>query len=176
MADGIEYLDLGLEKFLQGVDHIDKTRVRVGVVGAAADRPSADGRLKMGEVAIINYFGSLAMNIPPRRFADRPLHTQTARDEAAKVARAAIEFGNIDAALDSAGEALAREMRDAVFHGEFRENAAKTVMKKGFDHPLLETGQLVEAIGHELVRGSGDTVDAGAASGDYEGFHVEGGE
>jgi hypothetical protein len=60
-------------------------------------------------------------------------------------------------------------MRDVILHGELEPNAPETIRKKGFDQPLIETSELLDAIGYQIVREGGGILAAGAASGDFEG-------
>lgn len=176
MSDDAIFIDLGLEKLMKSMKFLDKTVVEVGITGEAADKPTADGRLTIGQAAIIDHYGT--KTIPPRPFVTSVMNSPVAMPAAADIVSTALSFGNVDGALNRAGEKLAEEMRDAIYKGDrFVANAPATVAKKGFDHPLIDTSTLVDAIGHRLVRGSGDIVDAGAGSeGEYESYHVEGGE
>lgn len=148
-----QWIDMGMDRMFENFNTLDKSVVRAGVVGDAARRPSADGRLTMGEVALIVNFG--ARGIPPRDFIRSALHTPLAMKLAEDVIRTAISFGNTDAALNRAGDKLANEMKRSIEHGDFRPNEESTVRKKKSDDPLIDTRQLINAIGHELVRMTG---------------------
>lgn len=154
----VKWIDMGLDQILKNVKFLDETNVRVGIVGDAGERTAANGRITLGEVALINEFGSKAAGIPSRSFIRSALKTPKAKELAYNLAKTAITFGNVDNALHAAGEALAEVMRDKVLHGVPPPNAASTIAKKGFDHPLIETSELQDAIGYELVRSSGITV------------------
>ena len=84
-SDKVEWIDMGLEQFLKNVTHLDKTRVQVGVLGEAAARPSADGRLKMGEVAHIVNYGAKRAHIPPRDFIHNAKESPVAAQEGVRV-------------------------------------------------------------------------------------------
>jgi hypothetical protein len=170
----VEWIDMGLEELLPRMNLLDKSRVQVGIVGAAAERSSANGDLTMAELALIQELGT--ETIPPRPFIHPALHTTAAQEEAAKIAHAGVFFENLDLALDHAGERLAQQMRDTILHGHLEPNAPETVRRKGFDQPLIETTGLVDAIGYQIVREGGGVLGAGAAIGDFEEFTVEGGE
>jgi hypothetical protein len=156
MSDHAEWLDMGLERFLRSISYLEQTRVRIGVVGDAAARTASSGRITLGEAAIINEFGT--RDIPARPFVHSALHTPLARQLAVKIAQTAVTFGDVEAALHDAGQQLAHVVRDAIYHGEFTANAAATARKKGFDHPLIDTSELADAVGHELVRGGPDAI------------------
>ena len=174
--DRVVWVDLGWSRFLQGVTTLETSTVIAGVVGEAAQRPSADGRLKMVDVAIINEYGAPKAEIPARHFVASVKHTTIAEREGEHVVQTLVDFGNVDEALHQAGRALAHHMVDVVLRGVPPSNASSTIRKKGFDHPLIDSSGLVDAIGHEIVRGSGDTVAPAGEGGDYESFEVSGGE
>lgn len=175
ISERVAWIDLGWSRFLRGVTVLDHTTVHVGVVGDAANRPSTDGRLTMGEVAIINEYGAPKANIPPRHFVAGVKHTNIPEREGQFVVETLIGFGNVDEALHRAGRALAQHMVDAVLRGVPPPNTISTIKKKGFDHPLIDSSGLVQAIGHELVRFGGDTVAAAGEGGEYQSFSIEGG-
>lgn len=168
MATNVIYTDMGFAKLMRDLKTLDKTRLRVGVVGAEGGKPSSDGRLTIAEEAIINYFGSARMNIPARKFLDVPPHM--VEREMEKVVDAVLQFKDMGNALDEAGRKFAEYIRERILRGDFTPNQFRTIMKKGFDHPLMDTAGLLGAIGHELVRGGGDTVSGGAS--EYESFEV----
>lgn len=176
MNDGVEWVDLGLEEFMRGVRVLDQTKVRVGVVGPAASAPASSGRITIAEAALISEFGSRKAGIPGRHAISGTITPEQALKVGEDVARTVMSFGNVDGALDEAGRKLAEVIVDRILRGDFEPNATSTVKKKGFDHPLIDTSGLVNAVGHQLVRGSGDIVESGAAVGDFEAFEVGGDE
>lgn len=164
------FRDLGLDKVLQGLTTLDKSRVRVGVVGEAANRPSSDGRETLGEVAFWNEFGT--KTAPPRPFIHPTFHEESAREASIEVAQAILSFENTDQALGKAGEKIAQSMRDKIIRDELQpRNAARTIKRKGFDHPLFEVGGLQDAIGHEIVRGDGGEV--ASIAGELKEAHID---
>jgi hypothetical protein len=176
MPEGMTYDDLGLEIILKGFDKLDGTKVEIGVVGDNAERKSADGRLTMGEEAIINEFGSKNMHVPARHFISGTITAKDASDAATKVMEVASVGGDIDQALNQAGSKMAEKIRERIYRGDFKPNAPATIKKKGFDHPLMDTSRLADAINHRLVRGNGDAVDGGAGDDGYQAFEVGGDE
>jgi hypothetical protein len=176
LPKNVQYDDLGLEIILNGFDNLDGTKVEIGVVGDNADRKSADGRLTMGEEAIINEFGSKNMHVPARHFISGTITAKDASEAATKVMEVASVGGDIDQALNTAGSKMAEKIRERIYRGDFKPNAPATIKAKGFDHPLMDTSRLADAINHRLVRGNGDAVDSGAGDDDYQAFEVGGGE
>lgn len=52
--------------------------------------------------------------------------------------------------LDEAGREAAQDMKKTIDNFVPPRNAASTVRKKGFDHPLIETGEMKDAITYKL--------------------------
>ncbi len=175
----VVYRDFGMKRIFTAVQRAGLERLRVGVVGPKASEmsDSSGGRLTNEQVARINYYGTDDGHIPPRRFLLEPF--QNGRRKVTSIFRAGTQrlLGeSADLAMDWIGKQLAAMVRTAVEKepGVAPPNAPATILKKGFDHPLMWLGHLAEAISHRIVRGSGDVVEAGAAIGDYERFEVGG--
>ena len=188
MADKPEFKDLGLGKWLKRISDAGLARIRVGVVGAKAGEPSGDGRVTVAEAALINEYGAEAtlpsgvkIKIPERSFLRKPL---TQRNPA--VFKLMNEFtrkvvdneGTVDDAAHEAGKGLAEISKRAITSGIPPENTDETERKKGFNHPLIHTHALVDAISHRVVRENGDVLEDGASSADYDAleYSTEGGE
>lgn len=172
----VVWVDFGLEQFARGMRALDETRVRVGVVGPEADKPASSGRISVAEAALISEYGSRKAGIPARRAVSGTITADQAEHHGKKVVEALMSFGDTDRALDEAGGHLAELISARILRGDFDGNAASTVKKKGFDHPLIDTAGLVGAVGHQLVRGDGDLVEGGASEGGYQAFEISGGE
>ena len=159
-AGNVIWHDLGLNQFIKNMKVLDKTWVQVGIVGAQAEAPSGDGRLTLGEVAHINEFGSRAANIPARHFVQGTVTPFKANAEARQIMNGVMNFEDPTEALHEAGRRFAEEIRDRIYRGDFAANAAATVLRKGFDHPLMDTSRLADAVTHELVPdGEGDAEE-----------------
>lgn len=177
-GNGVIYKDLGLARVLKAVEDAGVTRVRVGVLGAAAEEPTSDGRLTVGDAAKINELGSDDGHVPARSFLREPLSQQNTlvfRLVTRMLQEAISGTASVEAGADKLGAELAQVSKNAVMTGIEPDNAASTVEKKGFNHPLIETERLYNAIGHEVVRESGDVLAGGSSAGDYQAFEVGGG-
>jgi hypothetical protein len=151
-----EWKDRGLAKFLRNIAYLEQTNVRAGIVGGAEDQPAGTGGMSVGEVALINEFGT--GHVPRRSFIRKAITTPKAHELARFLAESALyfnNFGNMDPAFHAAGEGLVEIMRQIVMEGSTKQNAPATVVRKGFDHPLVDSGTLLGAIGYELVRSGG---------------------
>lgn len=177
-GNGVIYKDLGLARVLKAVEDAGVTRVRVGVLGAAAEEPTSDGRLTVGDAAKINELGSDDGHVPPRSFLKDPLthaNPLVVRLMTRMLQEAIAGTSSVEAGADKLGAELAQVSKNVVMAGVQPDNTQATVEKKGFNHPLIETERLYNAIGHEVVRESGDVLAGGSSAGDYQAFEVGGG-
>lgn len=175
MSDqGVEWVDLGLEQFLKNMRVLDQTSVQVGFVGPAAAASEPSGRITVAEAGLIAEYGASRAGIPARRPIRGTITPEFAQHHGEDVGKAVANFQDPVSALDAAGKALAEAISGRILRGDFEGNTSSTVQKKGFDHPLLETGALVGAVGHRIVRGSGDTVESGASPEEFEAFEIGG--
>lgn len=116
--------------------------------------------VKLSDVAKWNEWGTQL--IPPRPAfrmgAERALKTRKAQIQAAlKNICLAKKRGdkktialNIRNVMTGIGQSAASEVKKIINSGETVHNAPATVAKKGFDHPLFETGVLAKNIIYEV--------------------------
>lgn len=142
------------------VAELGRAHVRAGVVGPPAHEPHQGGPYTNGEIALLHEFGNedRGGHIPERSFV-----RSTVRDPAiaaefaaleARIARAVIE-GKMsrDRGLGLLGAWMAAKIQKRITGGEIRpEDAPSTVAAKGSDKPLVDSGQLVKAVGWENVK------------------------
>lgn len=166
MPGSVVFKDLGLNAFLQGVKALSELRLRVGVVGEKASQTASSGRITVGEAAIINEYGAPSRNIPARHAVSGTITEADAMQMGQEATDAVVNFQDPRPALEKAGEKMADKIRDRIYRADFQANAAATVKKKGFDHPLLDSSQMADAVGHQVVTGDGGDAEA------YESFEV----
>ncbi len=162
----VQWTDLGLEQFIARLKILDNTSIQVGIVEPEASQMMPGGRLTIAEAAYINEFGARAAGIPARHFIQGAITARKGDAAARRMLRSIIAKGDPHAALTTEGQRFAREMAERLYHGDFRKNKPSTVKRKGFNHPLLETGQLAEAISYRLVYGEQDDDEGGGEGGD----------
>lgn len=129
--------------------------VKVGVLGDDASRE--DEGINNAELGMIQEFGSVSKNIPPRSFLRMPLESKS--EEFKKVAsteafKKSVEQGDLDNALQLIGFKAEEIVNDAFVSsgfGEWAANAPSTVEQKGSSKPLIDTSQLRRAISSEVV-------------------------
>ena len=110
----------------------------------------------MGQVAIINEYGT--ETIPPRPAFRIGLERSVTKNK--KLIDAALKnitnhllTGRKDSiqrqltqALTQIGKSAKKETKDIIKQGSMSPNAPLTIKKKGFDHPLWETGLLHDSV------------------------------
>ena len=141
-----------------------RPRVKAGVLGKEFDVPKDEkgnapkqGRqapATLGEVAVFNEFGAPMAGIPARSFirdtADQ-YRTQWA-DMADRLRKKVMQGGlTIEQALGAMGEVILRDVRARMRAGIAPENAPATIAAKGSSTPLIDTGQLINALAWELM-------------------------
>jgi hypothetical protein len=171
----VVYKDLGLAQITKAIESSGQLRVRVGVVGPKAEESHGDGRLTNAEAGLINEFGTKDGHVPRRSFLRDPIsHAQPQVFQLmTEMIRSVVEDGaSAESAADKLGEKLAAISRRAVADGVPPANAPATIKQKGFDHPLIDAGQLAAVITHQVVRADGSLLEAGASGEDYESFEI----
>ena len=112
--------------------------------------------ISVGQVAIINEYGT--ETIPPRPAFRIGLERSVAKNK--KLIDAALKnitnhllTGRKDSierqltqALTQIGRSAKKETKDIIKQGSMSPNAPLTIKKKGFDHPLWETGLLHDSV------------------------------
>lgn len=142
------------------VIELGRAHVRAGVVGSAANEPHGDSGLTNGEMALLHEFGNIESggHIKQRSFV-----RSTLRDAAVRSAFGRLQAGLVkqviagrmsrDHALREMGEWMAARIKERILNHEIRpEDAPATVAAKGHSVPLLESGQLAESVGFEVVK------------------------
>jgi hypothetical protein len=154
MAKGVRIIDRdrgfnALERLTR--DAARGRAVTVGVHSGEAGEPSGESGLTVGDVATINEFG--LGDVPERSFVRA--FADEVRDEATKVeaklvGAAITKRGNVQDALEKFGLWLTAKMQKRIRGGIAPPNDPATIARKGSSTPLINTGQLVSSITHEV--------------------------
>jgi hypothetical protein len=120
--------------------------VRIGVVD---DASYPDGT-PVTTAAIANEYGTAT--IPPRPAVRVMIdEKQEGWTEQAKQLLVANGYYTHET-LDQMGAVIAGDMTEAIKQGYPPPNAPSTIKKKGFDHPLTDTGQLANSVSWEVQK------------------------
>lgn len=134
-------------------------KVQVGILGRVGGRlVGHNSGLNRATLMAIHEFGAPAANIPERapirRTYDRNLARYAAQLEAG-VARILAGGATLDQVLDALGAQMALDVRNAIRGSQLPPpNAPSTIAKKGSAIPLIDYGELITSIGHEVVYGT----------------------
>lgn len=145
--------------------------IRVGIIGSNAAKPHMENKNKnsnkkkskrvastvesgmsMAEIGVIQEFGSMTNNIPPRSFLRMPIEEKKRdliRFLAAPEVQGFIAKGDIKRAFKALGTEALGIVLDAFRtrgFGHWADNAQQTIDRKGSDSPLIDTGELRKAI------------------------------
>ena len=116
--------------------------------------------INVSEVAIIQEYGT--EKIPPRPAFRRGLEIGLAKNK--KMTQAALRNivrrtlqgrsaeinRNLTTLLTQIGKSAKAATKEIIKSGDETPNAPATIAKKGFDHPLFETGLLLEHVDYEV--------------------------
>jgi hypothetical protein len=156
-----------------GLDTLFLAVAKASAMSATAGihRPEADQKYEngatIGEVAIYQEFGTI--HIPARSFVRRTFFEDQKRISKAAVKAFAKATGTISrrkltdsqaqGLIDKALGEVAKEAADAMVEkidtarNWAKPNAPRTIAKKGFDLPLIDTGQMRRAVTWRVERG-----------------------
>ena len=118
-------------------------------IGFFANATYPDGT-SVAQVAVWNDWGT--KRIPPRPFFRT--FAKQAHDNAAKRIGKLLKANdyNAETTLDLLGTFEAGKLKAIINKGMPPPNAPYTIAKKGFDHPLLDTGHMRDSVAHEVEK------------------------
>ncbi|EMI7065466.1 hypothetical protein V6858_003974 [Providencia rettgeri] len=139
-------LEEALEKYLTG-----NLELRAGIF-ETAKYPEGE---QVAEVAYKQEFGSPSENIPSRPFFRHAIAVNQ-KNLSAVIANGFRHYdGDIELAMRAAGEVIVDDLRNSVINWSTPPNAQYTVDLKGFNNPLVDTGQLANSFGYEVIDDQG---------------------
>lgn len=134
--------------------------VKVGVKAGIPDGATSTGGKKIAEYALYNELGTA--HIPARPFLRTTLNEH--QDEwcamvANKLDVEALTKDGAKGVMGLVGETMQAHIKETIQKGSWHPNARKTIeakMRKGKrepDHPLIDTGQMLESVINEVIDG-----------------------
>lgn len=140
--------DLGWERILREISEMDGREVTAGLHEEDASAGQEPNEVQRG---VYNEFGT--DKAPARSFV-RSTHDSKKRDWANKMTRDFNDLleGRVDPSqlLENVGSEASQDIRNTAVNMTDPPNAPSTIRKKGFDDPLVETGQMVNAINYKI--------------------------
>lgn len=151
----LTYKDRGFAAIRSSIERLGTYQLRVGLLGqqAQAPHPLRDD-ITLGEVGLINEYGSAAAGVPSRPWL-RPALTNR-RMVASLFAWAVqdiIRGTPATTVLHNIGRSLVEVVKRTITSGVGPANAPRTVREKGHGLTLRHTYTLLNAVTHEVARG-----------------------
>lgn len=131
------------KKFMAELEWLGNRDIYVGYIKGEHSYP--DGT-DVADVAIYNEFGT--SRIPARPFLEQTFrkHKDEYIQSAEEVYGAFVKRKDFKSELKKFGEKCKQDVRDEIDEGDFTPNAPSTIARKGFNHPLYETGLLKSSV------------------------------
>jgi hypothetical protein len=146
----IRETDRGWDRIVREVKSSRGAAIAVGIQGDAASQQHDESDLTNAEIGAIHEHG--AVNLPARSFLRSTVDTNTPKYQ--KLVRGvadAVLAGKVDmvTGLDLVGEVIVGDVKQAIADGIPPPNAPSTIERKGSATPLVNKGQLRNAITSE---------------------------
>ena len=146
-------MDSGWGAALAGLTHMDGAGVEVGIFEEDGVHPHSDEGLTIAEIAIRNEFGD--DRIPARPFmATNYAANENRYGRSAEVVFTAVLRGSmdVDAAMQMLGAEQAGDVKKTINSWTTPPNAQATVIRKGKDDPLVDTGIMRDHVKFKKAR------------------------
>lgn len=156
--------DRGLAKVLAKLQRAGQVAGAVGVFGEkAAETHPLRENITVGEVAIINEYGSKRAGVPRRSFLKSTFDGNRGRIQQliATGVRRIVEGADItpEQMFHDVGEKIANAVKQTIARGDVPPpDAPRTVRDKGHDETLVNTGALEHAIDHTIIKNEGGVL------------------
>lgn len=142
---GVDSLEKKLKQFIKKAQ---SQTLNVGFINGATY--PEDG-MSVAQVAFDNEFGT--SEIPSRPF----FRTMIAKESPTwgKKITGAIKYTNfnLDQSMGMLGLDIEGALRQSIINTNSPPNSAKTIAKKGFNKPLIDSGLMIKSITNEVVNG-----------------------
>jgi hypothetical protein len=166
-AGTVEYNQEGFNRLQGWMRALHGLRVKVGWVGSAAHQIEEDSELTLAELALIHEYGTEDGRIPERAPLRRAMMKH--QGDIAKLYRVLaynVMTGKQTAeqACNTLGLKVAAWIRETITAGLTPPLATETILRKGSTKPLIDHGQLLNAITYEIVDAAGALPAAAEAA------------
>lgn len=157
-------VDHGFDETLKPFKKGKSKTVNIGIVSSSPQEHTGRGEgkkssLSMADIAALHEFGGKKKSKTGKQIIpERPFMSQTMSKNDKAISKKIILLykkvldGDLteDKALGLLGEFVKGKMKSEITTGDFKENAASTIAKKGSSRPLVDTSQLLNSIDWEL--------------------------
>jgi hypothetical protein len=163
----VAYNQDGFNRLQGWMKAIHGMRVKVGWVGSAAHQIEEDSSLTLAELAHIHEYGTEDGRIPERAPLRRAMMKHA---DGIKRLYERLTFNVLtgkltaEAACNLLGVQVSAWIRETITAGLTPGNAASTIARKGSSKPLVDHGQLVNAVTYEIVDTAGGSISLPAAA------------
>lgn len=150
--------DVNWSHFVGAVNSVRGMRTEIGLLeDKFVHEPKARAQTfeELVGVAATNEFGSASRKIPERalfRITFKQIESKIGQMLGAGGSRIFLGISSVEKTLYDIGEFVEKKLKENLMNKMPPPNAPRTIRKKGFDHPLLETGQLLNNINHREIR------------------------
>jgi hypothetical protein len=152
MTDGVRVVDHGAKRAMK-LSKQPRLKLRIGVLPRDAGKKHRDSGESVGQIALWQEFGT--PGIEPRSWLFDWLDEEIdviAKQVGADTQRVIMDGTSERTALERRGSVYRQQVEDRIrFANVLRGNEPSTIAKKGFDLPLIDTEQFIEAIRWEVV-------------------------
>lgn len=139
------------KKIAKGASH-----VKVGILASKGGNERPDGELSLVEIAAVHEFGSPAAGIQERSFIRRTFILEKAeliKTQAGLAKQVVTRNLSMNDALEILGQWGAAAVKKTVTVGNnLPPLKPATVVKKGSDRPLVDTGRMIQSVSYEVEK------------------------
>ena len=128
----------------KAMEELDKLAV---FVGFQAGESAGEGGVDVAEYALYNELGT-SRGIPSRPFIRDSVDKHS--DEINKFLERAVakilDGASVETVLSMIGAEQVKRIQSEILDGNFAPNAEATIRRKGSDHPLIDTGRMMQSV------------------------------
>ncbi len=129
----------------------------MGIIGDKAAQNHGAG-LTNADIGVVQMFGSITHNIPPRDFLLMPIQRNQKNiirgmeNSSVKEAIERKDYKAVFKLLGALAEGYVQKAFESSGYGQWAPNSPTTVARKGSSKPLIDTGQLRRSITSDVVK------------------------
>lgn len=153
LSSNIRRLDAGaLDRIISSAENMALEKVKIGLPDNAG---TDDEGVSLHFIGMVHEYGSYARNIPKRPFIQPTIEANQrkyAEYLKSKTMKILLRRTTLKKELSIVGEAGKADIQKYMVEGSFTALSEKTIKAKGSSEPLIDTGQMRNAITYEIVK------------------------